>query len=126
MKKIFVLSMLLCFAATLVYAQQTTPAATSEEMALQGTVIDNMCASGQKPEALAEFVKTHTKECALMPQCVASGYSIFANGQLMKFDAASNAKIEEFLKKQDSTTQVKAVAKKAGDALSLISIENQK
>lgn len=104
----------------LVSAQTTIP----ETMILKGDIIDNMCAGSQKAEQLAEFVKTHTKTCAL--SCVASGYSIFADGKLQKFDMESNAKIEEFLKKEDSKLQVSVVVKKVGDVLSLVSIENQK
>jgi hypothetical protein len=75
---------------------------------------------------LAEFVKTHTKACALMPDCAASGYSIFADGKLNKFDQASNKKVEEFLKKDESKLEVVVKAEKVGEELKLASIENQK
>jgi hypothetical protein len=106
--------------------KELTPAKTTvpEAMILKGEIIDNMCAGTQKPEQLAEFVKTHPKTCAL--SCVASGYSIFADGKLQKFDMESNAKIEEFLKKESSKLQVEVVVKKIDDALSLVSIDNQK
>ena len=93
---------------------------------MRGDIIDNMCAGSQEPQDLAAFVKTHTKQCALQPQCQASGYSLFSSGALLKFDAESNAKIAEFLKKPDSKLQVVVVAKKEPlNALSLVSIENQ-
>ena len=108
----------------------TTTATTApviETITIKGDIIDNMCAGSQKAEALAAFVKTHTKECALKPQCMASGYAIFSDGMLLKFDAASNTKIADFLKKPDSKLQVVAVVKKEPlNALSLVSIENQK
>lgn len=110
-------------------AASPAPAAVvpaSENITLTGDIIDNLCAGSQKPEGLAAFVKAHTKQCALMPQCAASGYSIFSNGALAKFDAASSAKIAEFLKKTDSKLQVVVVAKKTGNELNLVSIENQK
>ena len=121
MKKVILLTAMLFFAASAVFAQ--TAASTQT---IKGTIIDNMCAGSQKPEALAEFVKTHTKQCALQPHCAASGYSIFSEGKLVKFDKASNAKIEEFLKKSDSGLNVTVVANKVKDELSLVSIENQK
>lgn len=121
MKKAILLGIVCAFVSTLAFAQ--APAAN---MAIKGTIIDNQCASAQKPEALAEFVKTHTKECAIKPACEASGYSIFENGKLMKFDKESNLKIAAFLKKSESTLNVMVVAKKNGDMLSLVSIENQK
>jgi len=100
-------------------------ALAADVMTLTGTVIDNKCAEANKAD-LANFVITHTKECALMPACAASGYAIFADGKLMVFNKNSNKKVEEFLKKDTSKTQVVVKAKMAGQELNLISIENQK
>ena len=110
--------------ATPVAATVATPVAIPKTIALRGDVIDNMCAGVNKAN-LAEFVKTHTKECALKPGCMDSGYSIFAGGKLYAFDKVSSAKIAEFLKKADSKLQVTITAKQVGDELSLVSIENQ-
>jgi hypothetical protein len=103
-----------------------TPAAVAkpEVMALSGVIIDNMCAKTNK-DTLAEFVKTHTKECALMPGCMASGYSIFADGKLWALDQDSSVKVAEFLKQADNEMQVIITAKQVGDELNLITIENQ-
>ncbi|MDD5408968.1 MAG: hypothetical protein PHC71_02625 [Candidatus Omnitrophica bacterium] len=135
MKKILFVLMALCFVSSLAFAQDmakpadtttavAAPATTPETMTLKGDIIDNMCAGANK-DNLAEFVKTHTKECALMPNCQASGYSIFADGKLYAFDKDSSAKIAEFLKNADSKLQVTVTAKQVGDELSLISINNQ-
>lgn len=137
MRKVMALVLGLCFVATLAFAQTPTSNAVSAptsapvsmventQLTMKGEIIDNMCAGSQKPENLAAFVKTHTKECALMPNCAASGYSIFSEGKLAKFDKDSNAKIEDFLKKADSKLAVEVVAIKVGDELSLVSIKNQ-
>jgi hypothetical protein len=151
MKKLFLVLIGLCLVSILAFAQEATkPAATTtatatetttttavtttttgtsvttpEAMVLKGDVIDNMCA-GINKDTLAEFVKTHTKECTLKPECVASGYSILTDGKLYKFDQASNIMVEEFLKKADSKLQVSITAKQVGEELSLVSIENQK
>ncbi len=119
---IFFVGMLAILAMTL-----QLDAFSSEEgvVTLRGDIIDNMCANASK-DNLAEFVKTHTKECALMTHCVASGFSIYADGKLHKFDVESNKKIEEFLNKSASKLQVVITAKKSGDEYSLVSIENQK
>ncbi|MFA4993436.1 MAG: hypothetical protein WC571_05660 [Candidatus Omnitrophota bacterium] len=135
MKKILFVLMALCFVSSLAFAQdaakpaETTMAAdvsttAPEAIVLKGDIIDNTCADANK-DNLAEFVKTHTKECALLPNCQASGYSILADGKLSKFDADSNAKVAEFLKNADSKLQVIVTAKQVGDELSLNSIENQ-
>lgn len=132
MKKLLLTGLMLCF-ASFVYAQEpaatetvtTEEAAPAEVITLNGTIIDNMCAGNKDAAALEEFVKTHPKSCALMPDCAASGYSIFADGQLSKFDADSSARIEEFLRKEDSSLQVTVTANKVGQDLSLVTIENQ-
>lgn len=132
MKKFVLIAMAICFVTSLAFAQETastetpvfTPVAT--EIMLKGDIIDNLCAGTQNPEELANFIRTHTKQCALMPACVASGYSIFADGKLYKFDKESNAKIEEFLKQEDSKLQAVVTAKQVGEELSLATIENQK
>jgi len=128
MKRFFIFAFVLTFAASAVYAQQAlTPVASTleETVAISGDVVDNLCAGSQKPEDLAVFVRTHTKECALAPGCAASGYAIFADGTLYKFDKESSAKVEEFLKKDDSTLKVVVEAKKGDQGLSLVSIKNQ-
>jgi len=142
MKKLFLMAMLLCLVTALAFAQEATttetPASTEAaaetpvltpaavEITLTGDIIDNKCVGTQTPAELAEFVKTHTRECPLKPDCVASGYSIFADGTLYRFDKESSVKIEEFLKKEDSKLQVLVTANKAGEELNLVSIENQK
>lgn len=83
-----------------------------------------MCLNAHK-EDIAGFIKTHPKSCALKPECAASGYSIFVDGKIYKFNAASSAKVEEFLKKEDSTLEVTVTANKVGEELSLVSIQNQ-
>ncbi len=145
MKKVLFVLMALCFVSALAFAQDVagpvatttnttttdtttvttnTAVTTPEVVTLKGDVIDNMCAGANKNN-LAEFVKTHTKECALKPGCIDSGYSIFADGKLYAFDKDSSAKVAEFLKKADSKLQVAITAKQVGDELSLASIENQ-
>jgi len=114
-----------CFAASMAFAAEL-PAKAEKAITLKGDIIDNHCAGSQNKNQLTAFVKTHTKECALMPLCAASGYSIFSNGKLLKFDKVSNTKIEEFLKKPDSKLQVMVTAEKENKELSIVSIENQK
>ncbi len=120
MKKLALVVLALCFAASFVYAQE---GAMADTVTLNGIIVDNMCAGAHSAD-IAEFVKTHPKSCALMPECEASGYSIFTDGALMSFDKDSSAKIAEFLKKEDSSLEVTVVAKKGDKELSLVSIAN--
>jgi hypothetical protein len=133
MKKTLMLVVFACLIASVAFAQDaatTTPAeqaapAADEVVTINGTIIDNMCSGAQTPEGLAAFVETHTKECAVKPECAAAGYSIFANGTLEKFDVESNAKVANFLAQADSTLKVTVTAKKVNGELSLVSIANE-
>ena len=121
MKRIIMLVMMFCFSASLLFAQQ--PAG---DVQVKGVIIDNLSAGSQKPEKLEEFLKTYTKEYSLQPQSIASGYAIFSNGKLMKFDKISNADIVAFLKLPTNKLQVIVECVKTGDLLRLVYIENQK
>lgn len=99
--------------------------ATSGGGTLSGVVVDNACASGHKAD-IGEFVKTHTKDCALMPGCIASGYSLYtSDGHLTAFTKASNTKIVKFLKGKKATLSVEVKVKKAGSEFELVSIKNK-
>lgn len=135
MKKIIFVLIALCFVSSFAFAEdiaqpvvatEAAPVETAavEPMVLKGDVVDNLCAVANK-DTLAEYVKTETKECALKPECVDSGYSILADGKLYAFDKDSSAKVAEFLKNADSKLQVTVTAKQVGEELSLSSIENQ-
>jgi hypothetical protein len=115
--RLFVLTMVMFFIGTAVFAQGI--------VVLKGDIIDNMCAGTQSPGQLTDFVKAHTKGCALADQCAASGYAIFADGKLQKFDKESSEQIKFFLDKKDSKLQVVIEAKPSDQGLSLVSIKNQ-
>ena len=121
MKRLAFALLLIGFVSTLAFAQDATAPAT---IMLKGTLIDDTCAGANRAD-LADFIKTHTKQCALMSGSIDSTYSIYADGKLYKFDKDSSAKVAEFLKKADSKLQVTVTAKQVGDELNLVSIENQ-
>ncbi|OGS43325.1 MAG: hypothetical protein A2539_10585 [Elusimicrobia bacterium RIFOXYD2_FULL_34_15] len=130
MKKTLLISLPLLFLCyMLLFAQGITETKKSSlkkalTIEIKGIIIDNLCAASNN-ENLPAFIKTHTKECALMPSCQASGYSIYTqNGQLIKFDIGSNKKIIKFLKKPANKLEVIIEAKKIGEELNLISIKN--
>ncbi len=115
MKRILAAVVMVACAATLAGAQEET-------VTLKGTLVDNLCAAAHQQD-IADFVKTHPKSCAVMPDCAASGYSIVADGKVMKLDTASNAAIAAYLAQEENTLDVVAVVKPAGDGYTLISIE---
>ncbi len=123
MKRAFLIIVGVLVLASGVSTVQGKEAAKSEPLTLTGTIIDNMCAGINKAD-LQNFIKRHTKECALKPPCAASGYSLFHYGSLIPFDSESNKRIEQFLKEKDSTLAVSVTIKKAGDKYSVISIKS--
>ena len=123
MKKLVLIAVALCLVTTFAFAAEAVTATVGNTVVpIKGTIIDNMCAGAHKAD-MGEFVKTHPKSCAL--SCATSGYSIYADGKLIQFDKDSSAKVEEFLKKDDSKLEVVVEANKVGDELKLVSIKNQ-
>jgi hypothetical protein len=107
------------------HAGTAKPSVTASET-MQGVLVDNACAGGHKDD-MASFVKTHTKDCALMPGCIASGYSLYTqDGQLLGFSPKSNKSIVAFLKGLNSTLRVEVKVKRTGEILELVSIKNHR
>lgn len=125
MKKIIFLTLILAVIFSITLAVNTYAAAQTGKMVMKGTIIDNMCASSHQKD-LAAFIKVHPKSCVLMPSCAASGYSLYADGKLYKFDKESNKKIEQFLMKKDSILKVEVNVIHVKNMLHLVSIKNQK
>jgi type 1 fimbria pilin len=73
-------------------------AADKKEVKLTGYVIDNACSARATGDTALDKVKAHSTKCAQMPNCAKSGYAIFADGKLYKFDEDGNAKVAELLK----------------------------
>ncbi|HLB25101.1 MAG TPA: hypothetical protein VJM83_02110 [Nitrospirota bacterium] len=124
MKKVLLLSLFLFAAAGLVYANASF--AGSKSMTMEGYVVDTKCADANKAN-IGEFVKTHAKDCAMAPDCHKSGYNLYSEGKLWKFDKESSDKVYKFIEKADSTLKVKAeVVHGEGDMVKLVKIENAK
>lgn len=64
-----------------------------EKVKLTGYVTDVVCFgehAKDAPEAMTKVAAEHTKECALMAECVKGGYGIVADGKWYPFDAKGN------------------------------------
>ncbi len=120
MIKRLVLAVCLCFIASVGFAQ-----VTNDAIPMTGVIIDAQSADNNK-DNMADFIKTYTKDDALMPEAIASGYVILLEDEYMKFDDESSAKIIEFLDKPESALEVTITAAIGEDnILSLVSIENK-
>ncbi|MCP5115550.1 MAG: hypothetical protein GY953_32385 [bacterium] len=82
-------------------------AAAAPAAELEGHLVDTMCSAkvakgGQKAAAM------HTKDCAQMPPCEASGYGVVtSDSKFIKFDDAGNEKAVAALKATDKKDNLK-------------------
>ncbi len=126
MKKAVLLAAVFMVTAAFGMAGMAKAEMHGKTMVMEGYVIDSKCATANEAD-LGTFVTTHTKECALMPACAASGYNLYSGGQLWKFDKESSEKVHEFLMKPDSKTHVSVEMEHGkGNMIKLMSIENAK
>jgi hypothetical protein len=90
-RKLFAFLTVLAFAFVL-YAQDKT-------VKLSGYLMDNACSSAHAKDAnFVERAKKHKTSCALMPSCEGSGFAVYSEGKLYKFDEAGNKSASELLK----------------------------
>jgi hypothetical protein len=85
-------SILLTLSATLLIALASL-AWAHEKVKLTGYVVDVVCFAAQangKPEEANKAAAEHTKDCALMADCVKGGYGIYADSKWYPFDAKGN------------------------------------
>jgi hypothetical protein len=113
MRKVFPLIVVLAVMAGALMAQDKT-------VTLTGYMIDNSCAANHaNDKTFATWVKTHGTSCAMMDACEKSGYAVFADDKLYKFDDAGNTSAEALLKatKSKKGLHVKAEGTLDGDTL---------
>lgn len=92
---------------------------------VEGILMDNMC-SGMVQKKGFDAAKGHTKECALMDNCKASGFAVVtADGKVLKLDAKGNemaVKALEGSSKEDNLT-VKVDGMVSGDSIAVSSLD---
>ena len=106
-----------------------------QEKKVQGVLIDRMCSAkaetrigpGPRIDGGIVVAYTHTKQCALMPECQKSGYGVFTydDQKFLPFDAAGNQKALAYFNqsKQDSDFRVEVTGKIRGDVMQVTSIK---
>lgn len=87
LRRSILLSGLIVLAVVFAFAQEKKSAQ------ITGFLIDNMCASGKDSKD-----KEHKVSCALMPDCVKSGFAVVAKDTLYKLDENGNKLALEILK----------------------------
>jgi hypothetical protein len=102
-------SLLLTLLTTLLIALASVVWA-HEKVKLTGYVVDVMCFGDHtkdSPEAVTKIAAEHTKECALMAECIKSGYGIVADGKWYPFDAKGNELAQALFEKTTKKDQIK-------------------
>jgi hypothetical protein len=123
--KRYALFLLMMISASALYGQAASAAkkaAATTKTELTGYLTDVQC--GESLENL-KMAQDHTKECALMPGCMKSGYGLYTDGKLVKFDKAGSDKALSLLKgtKKEKDLKVKVTGEKKGDTFTLAAIE---
>ena len=98
--------------------------AQGKKATLTGNLVDQMCGGDLKDVAKAA---DHSKECALMDHCAASGFGIFANGKYVKFDAEGSKKAKALVEKTKKEKDIAIVAEGTldGDTLTVASLKEK-
>lgn len=124
MRKALLLSISAVFLVVFsLYAQIKKDEATGE-LEITGIIIDNKSAEKYHDE-LERFIRMYPKAQAILPVSVESGYSIYVDSELYKFNEESNKKIVEFLQKRNNILKVVIKAEEIDDELELKSIKNE-
>ena len=98
--------------------------AQGKNATLRGHLVDQMCGGEVKDAAKAA---EHSKECALMDHCAASGFGIFADGKYVKFDAGGSKKAKELVEKTKKEKNLTIVAEGTlvGETLTVVSLKEK-
>jgi hypothetical protein len=81
-----------------------------EKVKLTGYVVDVVCFADHvkdSPEAATKVAAEHTKECALMEECVKGSYGVYADGQWYPFDAKGNELAKAVFEKTGKKDHIK-------------------
>ena len=85
-------------------------ASAHEKVKLSGYVVDVMCFAEHAKDATDIAKKAaaeHTRDCALMEECVKSGYGIYADGKWYPFDAKGNELAKAMFEKAKRKDNIK-------------------
>ena len=98
--------------------------AQGKKATLAGHLVDQMCGGDLKDAAKAA---EHSKECALMDHCAASGFGIFADGKYVKFDAEGSKKAKALVEQTKKEKDIAIVAEGTldGDTLTVASLKEK-
>lgn len=78
-------------ALLLVISAAVAPVLCNAQGKWQGYLVDRQCADSVREDSNPKtFVQNHTKDCSLMPNCRAKGYSLYADSTWFDLDKKGN------------------------------------
>ncbi|MBI3666212.1 MAG: hypothetical protein HY236_08320 [Acidobacteria bacterium] len=86
----------------------------------EGVLMDKMCSMKAMQEGGQKAATMHKRDCALMPDCVKSGYGVVtADNKFLALDAEGNKKAEHALRasKKADDIRVKVTGSESGDTI---------
>jgi len=92
---------------------------------LQGFLVDRHCSAKVVKEG-QKAAQSHTRECALMPDCVASGYGVLTpEGKFITLDSAGNKMAEAALKasQKKNELRVQLSGQVSGDSIKVANLK---
>jgi hypothetical protein len=92
-------------------------AASAEQV--EGVLMDKMCSAKAAKEG-QQAAAMHSRDCALMPDCVKSGFGVFtSDNRFLTFDAAGNRMAQQALQQTDKkeNLRVRVNGNVQGDAI---------
>ncbi len=93
---------------------------------VQGILLDRECSAKIVQAKDQKGAQAHTRECALMDDCVKAGYGVFtADGKFVLLDQAGNEKAAAALKasKKKDNIRVQVSGDQAGDTMKVTAIK---
>ena len=92
---------------------------------LQGILVDRHC-SAKVVKAGQTAAQNHTRECALMPDCMAAGYGVLTpDGKFITLDSAGNKMAEAALKasQKKNDLRVQVSGQVSGDSVKVANLK---
>lgn len=93
---------------------------------LEGVLLDSMCSMKALQEGGQKAAAMHKRDCALMSDCVKSGYGVVtADNRFIAFDAEGNKQVEKALKgsKKADNLRVRVSGEQSGDTIQVKSLK---
>jgi len=110
----------------LLLATGTSLASLCAESTWRGYITDKQCADSVREDSNPkDYLKHHTKDCALMPNCRAKGYVLYTDHQWLALDKRGNEQAIGVLKasKNNSGLYAEVTGTKKGNALAVRTIK---